>query len=227
MAHPRKKMTYVASLAVTFLALPGLSSANTVLAGFANIAVEDPAFTQLFSWFVIGTSAPAQQSITQNPNVLNLQFPITSGNSSNGVLTLGGGLHFIGQTTPKGVDSVLWVTDLVADITTQSLTGDVAINTGNPTTDVALFHNSVTGHLVMDDGLATELSTEFGIPDLTGTTLGTLVIAPAPEPGTLGLLGGASLLALGLLRRRRDMLGLLWRKGRIQSAERVEAHLSN
>ena len=203
MARTRKIVTYVASLVVALLALPALSSASPVTVGFTNIAIDDPAFTELFSWFEIGSTAPVRQWITSSPNVLHFQIPIASGDSSTGIYNLAGGLHFIGQATPKGVDSVLWLTNLVANSSTQSVTGDVAVNTGTSTTDVALFHNNGAGRLVLDDGLASELFGEFGIPDLTGTQLGTLVIAPAPEPGTLALLGGASLLVLALRGRKR------------------------
>lgn len=203
MARTRNIVTYVASLVVALLALPALSPASPVTGGFINIAIDDPAFTQLFSWFDIGSTAPVQQWLTSSPNVLHFQIPITSGDSSTGIYNLAGGVNFTGQATPKGVDSVLWLTNLVANNSTQSVSGDVAVNTGTPTTDVALFHNNAAGRLVLDDGLASELSGEFGIPDLSGTQLGTLVIAPAPEPGTLAFVGGASLLVLALLRRKR------------------------
>ena len=72
---------------------------------------------------------------------------------------------------------------------------------GTLTTDVALFHNNAAGRLVLDSGLAGELSGEFGIPDLSGTQLGALVIAPAPEPGALALVGGALLFVLALRRQ--------------------------
>ncbi len=64
MACTRKIVTYVASLVVALLALPALSSASPVTAGFTNIAIDDPAFTQLFSWFDIGSTAPVRQWIT-------------------------------------------------------------------------------------------------------------------------------------------------------------------
>ncbi len=203
LARARKIVTYLASLVVALLALPALSPASPVTAGFTNIAIDDPAFTQLFSWFDFGSTAPVQQRITSSPNVLHFQIPITTGDSSTGIYNLAGGVHFVGQATPKGVDSVLWLTNLVANSSTQLVTGDVAVNTGVPTTDVALFYNNAAGRLVLDDALASELSGEFGIPDLSGTQLGTLVIAPAPEPGTLALVGGTSLIVLALRRRRR------------------------
>ncbi|MBC7940228.1 MAG: PEP-CTERM sorting domain-containing protein [Chitinophagaceae bacterium] len=137
-------------------------------------------------------------------------FPITGGLLNTG--TFAGSIEHNGSGLRLSTASAsVNLTDFVINTSALTLSGDVAFG-GTSLADVPLFNLSASGDLsapftlTLTSTAAGALTTIFGLPNLTGLTVGvanTLPVTTVPEPATyLSLLGGLALIGGSLARRR-------------------------
>ncbi len=106
------------------------------------------------------------------------------------------------------------LTDFVIDTVGLTLTGEVAVEGGAvlgavPLFDLGFSTNPVSPFtLSLTPAAAGALTAVFGLPDLTGVTLGTansIPVTTVPEPATYAaMLAGLAMVGLSLARRRRQ-----------------------
>jgi hypothetical protein len=118
-------------------------------------------------------------------------FPITGGDTTTGIIDHSGGLSFTAGTHSAVIEN------FVIDLNTMLLSGEVIANGGIPAMGVHLFDIGSGDTLTIDSTLATDLSAVFGVPNLTGATVGVATVSPitgsaVPEPSTFGLLAFAA-----------------------------------
>jgi hypothetical protein len=130
-------------------------------------------------------------------------FPITGGEIEAGDALIeheGSGLSLSNST------SIVELEDFLIDTANALLSGVVTAD-GTQIGVVPLFSIGAGLSLSLTSEAGAALASVFGIPDLTGTVIGTATTNPVtgavPEPGTLTLLLGAAL-ALAYLRRARQ-----------------------
>jgi hypothetical protein len=126
-------------------------------------------------------------------------FPITGGDTMTGMIDHSGGLSFT-----KGSDSAT-IENFVIDLNTALLSGEVIANGGTPMMNVNLFNIGSGNTLTINSALAADLSAVFGVPDLTGATVGVATVSPitasaVPEPSALGFLSVGAVLFAGFCR---------------------------
>jgi hypothetical protein len=138
--------------------------------------------------FSIAPIAPA--SVTG----LSAVFPITGGDTTTDI-THSGGLAF----TKGGVTTD--ISDFTINLTNNTLTGDVNGASGSST---PFFDIGAGAVLTLDPTLAGALSSIYGIPNLSGATIGTATInaVTTPEPASFVFVG-LGLLAAGATARLR------------------------
>ncbi len=150
--------------------------AATVYGGNTTVALNSSTVNVLVGLgFSIAPVAPA--TVTG----LTAVFPITGGNTTTDI-THSGGLAF----TDNGV-----TTDISAftiNLTNDTLTGNVNGATGSST---PFFDIGAGGVLTLDPTLAGALTSIYGVPNLSGATIGTATInaVTTPEPASLALAG--------------------------------------
>jgi PEP-CTERM motif len=138
-------------------------------------------------------------------------FPVTGGSIDTG--SFAGSIEHDGSGLRLSTASAsVSLTNFVIDTVSLSLTGDVAFGSTS-LADVPLFNIGLSGSpflpftLTLTSTAAGALSTIFGIPNLTGATIGlanTVPISAVPEPATVAsMLAGLGLMGLMLGRRRR------------------------
>ena len=147
--------------------------------------------------FSVSPIAPATASLGATPP--NAVFPITGGDTATNI-NHSGGLAF----TKDGVtaDVANFVINL-AGPNAGKLTGDLTAG-GSTTNNIPFFDIGVGNSLTLDATLAAGLSSVYGIPNLTGTPIGTATIntSAVPEPRDTALVGIGILGVIAFLRRK-------------------------
>jgi hypothetical protein len=157
-------------------------NAATIYGGDTSVALDTSTLSALTGLgFSIAPIAPA----TVSGGVAT--FPITGGDTTT-VINHSGGLAFTQDGTTADIEN------FVINLSTDTLTGDLVAG-GSTTPNFTFFDIGAGDVLTLDSALAGGLSTVYGIPNLTGATIGTATVSPVltPEPATI------SLAALGLL----------------------------
>ena len=94
------------------------------------------------------------------------------------------------------------IENFVIDLNTMLLSGTVIANGGMPVMGVNLFNIGAGDTLTVNSALAGDLSAVFGVPDVTGATVGVATVSPVtsavPEPAEAGLLALAAVLLGGV-----------------------------
>ncbi len=149
--------------------------------------------------FSIAPIAPATANLGATPP--NAVFPITGGDSTTNINHSGGLAFTNGGAT---ADIANFVINL-AGPNAGKLTGDLIVG-GTTTNNVPFFDIGAGNALTLDATLAAGLSSVYGIPNLTGTSIGTAIVnastASTPEPGDAALVGIGILGLLAFLRKK-------------------------
>jgi len=147
--------------------------------------------------FSIAPIAPATANLGATPP--NAVFPITGGDNTTNI-NHSGGLAF----TKGGVTADIqnFVINL-AGPNAGKLTGDLVAG-GSTTNNVSFFDIGTGNALTLDATLAAGLSSLYGVPNLTGASIGTATVnaSAVPEPGNAALMGIGVLGVIAFLRRR-------------------------
>lgn len=169
-------------LAAAVVCAPSLQAQNYV-GGDTTVALNSSTYSTLSGLFDIGVIPPATIS------GLDVSFPIIGQTSTT--ISHSGGLSFDGTTTPMGVGTTTDIEDFVINLSNDTISGTVVVNGGSPMTGVTFFDLNNNLGLTLDSTLASDLSSIYGVPDLSGASIGTATITPAatPEPSSLSLLG--------------------------------------
>jgi hypothetical protein len=166
--------TLLAAAVVACLTVPEIGPAQA-LTGDTSVALDSSTVTTLGGLgFGIAPIPPA--TLTG----LDVDFPISGGNLSAGLIDHSGGLAFTkGGTTTD-------ISDFVIDLNKDVLSGFV--NGG--TTLTPFFDIGAGDVLTLNSTLAGALSSIYDIPNLTGATIGTatVTITSVPEPSTWGMM---------------------------------------
>jgi hypothetical protein len=168
----------VSLLALGSLAFSSAASAATITGGTTTVALNATTVNALVGLgFGIAPIAPATL------NGLNAAFLITGGDTT-AMIDHSGGLAFTKMGTTADIEN------FVINLATGKLTGDL-IAGGSTTHNFTFFDLGAGGALTLDAALAGGLSSVYGIPNLTGASIGTATVAPTtvPEPGTFALIG--------------------------------------
>ena len=171
-------------------ALSGIAGAAPITGGNTSVALNSGTVTALVNLgFTIGPVTPATLS------GLTATFPITGGDTTTDI-THSGGLAF----TKGGVTTD--ITNFTINLLNGTLFGDV--NGG--TTPTTFFDLGAGGVLTLDPTLAGALVSIYGIPNLSGATIGVATVNAnvAPEPSSIGLtlLGALAVCSLLVGRRK-------------------------
>lgn len=173
----------IVALILTVVAISFTAQASSVLDGHTTVELDSGTINELTSLgFTITSISPASL------NGLTASFPIVS--EGNGIVDHSGGLDLTQSNSTVGIQ------DFVINLRTDSLSGLFTAD-GVYLSGVGFFDLTVSGtdyNLTLDSQLAGILHRVYGIPDLTGTAIGTATITPAPEPASIALIA-ASLLA--------------------------------
>ncbi len=179
--------------------------AATITGGMTTVALDSGTLTTLESLFTIRTVPPTM--ITTSPaagTVVN--FPITGGDTTGGLIDHSGGLTLTGKATPMGVGTEVVTENYVINLNTSTLTSEVVVNGGTPMMNVPLFSIGAGDALTVSSTLAGALSSVYGVPNLTGAPVGTATVSPTtatPEPASFALLGGGLLAAFVSRKKKR------------------------
>ncbi len=177
--------------------------AATITGGMTTVALDSSTLATLESFFTIGTVPPT--TLTSSLGGTVATFPITGGDTTTGMIDHSGGLTLTGKSTPMGVGTEVWTANYVINLNTAMLTSEVSVNGGTPMMNVPLFDIGAGDVLTVDSALAGDLTSLFGLPNLTGTTIGTATVSPTtgtPEPASFALVGAGLLGAFAFLRKR-------------------------
>jgi PEP-CTERM motif len=207
-----KQLSGWVAAAATSLALasaPALAAPLPVVGGVTSVKLTSaPVLTG--AGLTVGTLGSAAFSPGSDGTPL-VYFPVTGGSFDTG--TFAGSIEHNGSGLSLTSSSAsVNLSNFVIDTVALNLTGDVAFGT-TTLADVPLFNIGLSGvafapfTLTLTSQAAGALTAIFGVPDLTGATIGlanTIPITSAvPEPATvLSMLAGIGLMALTLSRRR-------------------------
>lgn len=164
-----------------------------------------------------GLSVGTLGSATASPGsggIPLVYFPVTGGFLDTA--TFAGIIEHAGSgLSLSDATSTVSLTDFVIDTVALTLTGQVAVG-ASALGAVPLFNLGFSSNpfspvsLQLTSAAAGALSAVFGLPDLTGVTLGTantLPVTTVPEPATyLAMLGGLAVLGAVVRRRRAEAL---------------------
>jgi hypothetical protein len=138
-------------------------------------------------------------------------FGVTGGSLDTG--TFAGRIEHAGSGLRlESLSASVFLTGFVIDTSAGLLTGTVTVD-GLPTPDVALFDVGLSGNpfspfsLTLSAAAGAALAGVFGIPDLTGTVIGTantIPITVVPEPATVASMLAGLLLIGAVMNRRRE-----------------------
>ena len=180
-----------------------LLAAAPITGGVTSVALDSSTLATLEALFTIGTVPPTM--LTTPGGVPTVNFPITGGDTSTGIIDHSGGLTLTGKATPMGIGTEVWTANYVINLNTAILTSEVSVNGGTPILNVPLFDIGAGDVLTVDKAIAGDLSTIFGVPNLTGAIIGTATVSPStavPEPESFALAGLALLASLTLTRKK-------------------------
>lgn len=166
----------------TILLSATIMRADSLIGGNTTVALNPTTVGELGGLFSIGVVPPATMS------GLNVSFPIVADTATT--ISHSGGLSFTGTTTPKGVGTTTDIENFVINLSNDTISGTVVVNGGMPMTGVTFFDFNSSLALTLDPALASALTSLYGVPSLTGVSIGTATInpAPTPEPSSLSLL---------------------------------------
>jgi len=195
--HFAKSLQTVILAAGSAFLLCSVAGAAPVTGGTTTVDLNAGTVTALVGLgFSVAPIAPATANLGATPP--NAVFPITGGDSTTNI-NHSGGLAF----TKGGItaDIANFVINL-AGPNAGKLTGDLTAG-GSTTNNVPFFDIGAGNALTLDATLAAGLSSVYGIPNLTGTPIGTATInaSTVPEPGSAALLGLGALGVIAFLRR--------------------------
>lgn len=159
--------------------------AAPVTGGMTTVSVDQSTLATLTgAGFTLAPVAPASVAST---SPLEVSFPITGGNTTS-MIDHSGGLSL----TESG--KTVTLANFIINVPGNVLTGAVTAN--NATTDgVTLFNIGSGADLTISSALAGDLTSVYGLPDLTGANLGTAIVmattgsSATPEPASFALLG--------------------------------------
>lgn len=159
--------------------------AAPVTGGMTTVSVDQSTLATLTgAGFTLAPVAPASV-VSTSP--LEVSFPITGGNTTS-MIDHSGGLSL----TESG--KTVTLANFIINVPENVLTGAVTVN--NATTDgVTLFNIGSGADLTISSALAGDLTSVYGLPDLTGANLGTAIVmattgsSATPEPASFALLG--------------------------------------
>ncbi len=189
----------VFSAACGVFLLSSASVAAPVSSGMTTVSVNPSTLSTLTgAGFTLAPIAPATVMST---SPLAVSFPITGGNTTS-MIDHSGGLSLTNNGT------TVMLENFIIDVPGNVLTGAVTAN--NATTNgVTLFNLGSNASLNISSMLASDLSTIYGLPDLTGANFGSATISPGaagavPEPASLALMAVGLLGAWGWARAKRS-----------------------
>lgn len=183
----------------------GSAQSATITGGMTSVALD--------SGLVATVTGAGITPAAVSPGTLTgttVTFPITGGDTTTGIIDHSGGLSFTQGSRSAVLES------FVIDLNTKLLSGEVIANGGTPTMGVDLFDIGAGDTLSINSALATDLSAVFGVPNLTGATVGVATVSPitasaAPEPSAISLFALAAMIlgAMRLVTRRRPRVGVI------------------
>ena len=186
------------------LLFSSILSATPITGGMTTVALDSGTLATLQSLFTIGTVPPTM--LTMPEGVATVDFPITGGDTSTGMIQHSGGLSLTAVSTPSGVGTEVVTQNYLIDLNTNKLSAEVIVNGGTPLMNVPLFDIGAGDALTVDATLGSELVTLFGVPNLTGAAIGTATVSPStsstPEPASFALVGAGLLAAFSLIRSK-------------------------
>jgi hypothetical protein len=202
--------TASAALAAALAAPAAQAQALPIVGGVTSVTLTAaPTLTSLGVGFAtLGTAAVSPGS----DGIPLAYFPVTGG--AIDTATFAGSIEHDGSGLAlSSAGTTVNLTDFIIDTVALTLTGQVAVEGGAALGAVPLFNLGLSGNVVspftlsLTSDAAGALSAVFGLPDLTGVTLGTASTIPitsaVPEPATYAaMLAGLALVALTLARRR-------------------------
>jgi hypothetical protein len=180
------------------LLLCSAAKAAPVTGGTTTVDLNASTVTALIGLgFSVAPIAPATANLGATPP--NAVFPITGGDDTTNI-NHSGGLAFTKDSVTADIAN--FVINL-AGPNAGKLTGDLTAG-GTTTNNVPFFDIGAGNALTLDATLAAGLSSVYGIPNLTGTPIGTATInaSAVPEPGDAALVGIGMLGVIVFLRRK-------------------------
>jgi PEP-CTERM motif len=198
-----------AALAAGLAAPAAWAQALPIVGGVTSVTLTSaPTLTSV--GVTVGTLGSAQFSPGSAGTPL-VYFPVTGG--SLNTATFAGSIEHAGSgLSLSSGGTTLNLTDFVIDTVALTLTGQAAVG-GSALGAVPLFNLSFGSdpvspfNLALTSAAAGALTTIFGLPNLTGFTIGTANTIPitsaVPEPATYAaMLAGLAMISLVLARRR-------------------------
>ena len=189
-----KIVTAVAFAAAGLLLPMSQAGAEPITGGTTTVVLDTTTFTTLTTTLGFSITAIAPATVSTSP--LEAVFPITGGDTTT-VIDHSGGLSFTKSGTTANID------DFIINLNTGILSGTLTAG-GSSMSGLSFFDLSASNVLTVDPALAGILSSAYGVPNLSGATIGTADVSLSPEPADAALVGlGLLLLALSIRNRAR------------------------
>ncbi len=186
------------------LLIPCLALCTPISSGSTIIVLDRSTIEGIQFNIYIGPLAPAGLGVSGSNDAL--AFPIVGGDTTTGLIDHLGGIEWTGNPSARTGNGTIFDTEnFIFNLNSDVVTGEATVNGGLPST-LPLFDVSGPNFLLIDSGLASELSMLYGIGNISDEIFGTFTISPVlmatPEPMSFTLLI-AGLLATGLFLRRK------------------------